>query len=75
MELDKNKTHFSIPDFENYIIDTKKIIITNLNSNIEIKPLKSSLIKKYKLSKNGVNYYLTLFEILLMIFRENFKPN
>lgn len=73
MELE-NKTHFTIPDFENYVIDTKKIIIKNMNSNVEIKPLKTSTIKKYKLSKNGVNYYLTLFEILLMIFKKNFKP-
>ena len=74
MDLDNEKGFFLIPGFENYVIDTKKIIIKNLNSNVEIKPLKTSIIKKYKLSKNGTNYYLTLWEILLMIFNKNFKP-
>lgn len=72
--MDLEKSHFIIPGFDNYVIDTKKIIIKNLNSNIEIKPLKTSNIKKYKLFKNGSNYYLTLWDILLMIFDNNFKP-
>lgn len=74
MELDSNINYYSIPTFENYEIDTRKMVIKNKNTNAVISPLKTSTIKKYKLSKNGINYYLTLFEILLMIFRRNFKP-
>lgn len=73
MELE-NKDFFLIPNFENYVIDTKRIIVKNLNTNVEVKPLKTSIIKKYKLSKNGIAEYLTLWEILLMIFDKNFKP-
>lgn len=71
MEL-KEKGYFLIPSFDNYVVDTRKIVIINLKSNLEVKPIKTSKTKKYKLSKNGMNHYLTLWEILLMIFSKNF---
>lgn len=75
MELDKEKRSYFIPGFDNYVIDTKKFIVKNFNSNKEIQPLKTSTDKKYKLSKNGATYYITLWQIMLLIFGKNSNLN
>lgn len=75
MELDQDKNYFLIPKFENYVLDTNTFKIKNLKNNKVVRPLKHSKTFKFKLSKNGMNYYLTLWQILIAIFGNNVFKN
>lgn len=69
MELD-DKLFFQIPNFENYVINKDSFEIKNLKSDKPLRPIRSKGKKKFRLSKNGQYFYLSLWEILHSIFNK-----
>lgn len=59
-----DQEYVQIPNFSNYVISIHTFKVMNLSKNCEVLPLKNSKKVKFKLSKCGVTYYLTLFQIL-----------
>ena len=72
MELNKEKGFFLIPNFENYVIDVKRFKIKSMITNKEIKPLSNLNHVKFKLSRNGQAYYLTLIDIIESVIKKYF---
>lgn len=68
----RHEGFFLIPNFENYAIDPMSLTVTSLKNKTEILPVKAKRVKKYKLSKNGIAHYLTLFEILQSVIDKYF---
>lgn len=62
--ITEDQEFVQIPNFSNYVISIHTFKVKNLSKNCEVLPLKNSKKIKYKLSKCGVSYYLTLFQIL-----------
>lgn len=73
--IKEDQEFLQIPNFSNYVISISTFKIKNLSSGSEVKPLKNSKKIKFKLSKDGNTYYLTLYQILRSVIFRSSKLN